>query len=67
MQQLFSQSIRFSRFDDEGKEKKLGEVLDEKNEKATESKQFEVLSSTTKELCLQSEYFNREIASSDST
>lgn len=71
MQQIFSQKLRFK--DEKGNEFPewekivLGNILTEVVEKSKVSNQEEVLSSTAKGLFKQSEYFNREIASSDST
>jgi type I restriction enzyme S subunit len=71
MQQIFSQQIRFK--DDDGREfpkwekKRLGELIEEVSEKSDKSNQFRVISSTAKGLFFQDEYFNREIASADST
>ena len=69
MQKLFSGEIRFK--DENGnnypdwEKRKLGEVLIENVEKTDISNQYEILSSTTKGLFLQSEYFDRSIASKD--
>jgi type I restriction enzyme S subunit len=71
MQKLFSQAIRFK--DENGKdfpdweEKKLGELLIEVNEKTKSSNKYRLLSSTTKGLFNQNEYFTRDIASKDNT
>lgn len=69
MQKIFSQEIRFK--DENWEEfggweiKKLWEILKESNNKTTINNQYDVLSSTSNELVLQSEYFNRQIASKD--
>lgn len=69
MQQIFSQQIRFK--DTAGKdypeweEKSLGEVLKEVNEKSKINNQYRILSSTSKGLFNQDEYFTRDIASKD--
>jgi type I restriction enzyme S subunit len=71
MQKLFSRALRFQ--DENGKEhsdwekKKLGEVLEEKNEKTKTTGQHKILSSTTKGLFNQDEYFTRDIASKDNS
>lgn len=71
MQQIFSQKLRF--IDENGEdfaeweELNLKQILIERVEKTTESKQYRVLSSTTKGIFFQDVYFNREIASKDST
>ncbi|MFX4211067.1 restriction endonuclease subunit S [Aliarcobacter butzleri] len=71
MQKIFSQEIRFKADDGsefcDWEEKKLGDLLNECKEKSTMNNQFDVLSSTKDSVVLQSEYFNREIASSDNT
>lgn len=67
MQKIFSQELRFK--DNEGndypewEEKRLGEILEEYNEKTTINNQYQTLSSTATGLYLQEEYFNRQIAS----
>lgn len=71
MQKIFSQELRFK--DDNGnafadwEEKKLGEILEEKNEKTKASGQHRILSSTTRGIFNQDEYFTRDIASKDNT
>ena len=71
MQKIFKQEIRFK--DENGidypewENKNLKYVLSEISEKTKENNQYEVLSSTSTGLFKQSEYFNREIASSDNT
>lgn len=71
MQKIFNQEIRFKADDGsefcDWEEKKLGDLLNECKEKSTMNNQFDVLSSTKDSVVLQSEYFNREIASSDNT
>lgn len=69
MQKIFKQEIRFK--DENGEEypeweeKRLGDVLNEVNEKTTVNNQYEILSSTANGILKQSEYFNREIASNN--
>jgi len=71
MQKIFSQEIRFKTDDGsefcEWEEVKLRKLLKESKIKSTSSGQYEVLSSTKDNIVLQSEYFNREIASKDNT
>jgi len=71
MQKLFNQEIRFKADDGsefcDWEEVKLGKLLKESKVKSTSSGQYEVLSSTKDNIVLQSEYFNREIASKDNT
>lgn len=71
MQKIFSQELKFK--DENGKEfpewkeKKLGELISELNEKTNTSNQYKVISSTAKGLFNQDEYFTREIASKDNS
>lgn len=71
MQKIFSQQIRFK---DENENDfpewgliNLGDCLREKIEKTKQNNKYSVLSSTMKGLFLQSDYFNKDIASSDTT
>ena len=69
MQKIFSQELRFK--DNNGndypewEEKKLGDILEEYNEKTTINNQYLTLSSTATGIYLQEEYFNRQIASTN--
>lgn len=69
MQQIFSQQIGFKDTSGndypEWEEKCLGEVLKEVNEKSKINNQYRILSSTSKGLFNQDEYFTRDIASKD--
>jgi type I restriction enzyme S subunit len=79
MQKIFKQELRFkddtstSLSKSDGKafpewgEKKLVNILTEFNEKSVISNQHPILSSTTKGLFKQSDYFTRDIASKDNT
>ncbi|MFR9020076.1 MAG: restriction endonuclease subunit S [Fusobacterium sp.] len=67
MQKIFNQELRFK--DEKGndypewEEKRLGELLEEYNEKTTTNNQYPILSSTAGGIYLQSEYFNKQTAS----
>ncbi|MFF2178016.1 restriction endonuclease subunit S [Lysinibacillus sp. NPDC058147] len=71
MQKVFSKELRFK--DTNGKEFEkwekytLKEVLTEFVQKTKENNEFPVISSTNKGLMLQSEYFNRQVASENNT
>ncbi|MGL5642798.1 MAG: restriction endonuclease subunit S [Paraclostridium sp.] len=71
MQRIFSNELRFK--DDEGRdyteweEKKLGDYIIEYKEKTTENNQYPPLTSSRKGLFLQSDYFDKQIASTDNT
>lgn len=68
-QKIFSQKIRFK--NENGKEfekwkgERLGNLLEETDNKTKTNNQCPVLSSTKNQICLQSEYFNKAIASKD--
>jgi type I restriction enzyme, S subunit len=70
-QKIFNKEIRFK--DDDGLEypkwekKMLGEILIESIDKTKVSNQYRILSSTTKGIFNQDEYFNQNIASKDNT
>jgi len=66
-EKLFSQKMRFDIFSDNWKVIALGDFLVEQNVKTKMSNEYRVLSSTTKGLFYQSEYFNKDIASKDSS
>ena len=67
MHKLFNQELRFKDANGndypEWEEKKLGELLEEYNEKTTTNNQYPILSSTAGGIYLQSEYFNKQTAS----
>ena len=67
MQKIFNQELRFKDANGndypEWEEKKLGELLEEYNEKTTTNNQYPILSSTAGGIYLQSEYFNKQTAS----
>ncbi|OHT31652.1 hypothetical protein BAX94_03525 [Elizabethkingia meningoseptica] len=66
-EKIFSQKIRLKEASDDWEVKTLGDVLIEQNEKTTTSDKYRILSSTTKGLFYQSEYFNNEVASKDNS
>ena len=67
MQKIFKKELRFKDSNNndypEWEEKKLGELLEEYNEKTTTNNQYPILSSTAGGIYLQSEYFNKQTAS----
>ena len=71
MQKIFSQELRFK--DNNGNEysewedKKLQDILIEVNEKTKTSGKYRILSSTSKGLFNQDEYFTRDVASKDNS
>lgn len=71
MQKIFSQELRFK--DDNGNEypnwenEKLGDLINEVNERTTSNNQYVLLSSTKNGLLSQEEYFKKQIGSKDST
>ena len=71
MQKIFSQEIRFK--DDNGNDypnwenEKLGNLINEVNERTTSNNQYVLLSSTKSGLLSQEEYFKKQIGSKDST
>ena len=64
-EKIFSQNIKFKKFEKKWEVKTLGEILIEINERTINSNQYRVLSSTAKGLFYQSDYFNKEVASKD--
>lgn len=71
MQKIFSQELRFK--DDNGNDypnwenEKLGNLINEVNERTTSNNQYMLLSSTKNGLLSQEEYFKKQIGSKDST
>ena len=64
-EKIFSQNIKFKKFEKKWEVKTLGEILIEINERTINSNQYRVLSSTAKGLFYQSDYFKKEVASKD--
>lgn len=67
IQNLLTGRIRLVGFKEVWKKEKLGKYLIEYNEKSTKNNQFPVLTSSRRGLFLQSDYYNREVASEDNT
>jgi type I restriction enzyme S subunit len=67
MQNLLTGKMRLPGFGGKWENVKLGEYLVEYTGKTTESNQFPVLTSSRRGLFLQSDYYNKEIASEDNT
>ncbi|MBN6836937.1 restriction endonuclease subunit S [Staphylococcus epidermidis] len=71
MQKIFSRELRFK--DDNGNDypnwenEKLGDLINEVNERTTSNNQYVLLSSTKNGLLSQEEYFKKQIGSKDST
>ena len=55
--------LRFPEFVEDWEVKKLGDILEPTNERTSINNEYEIISSTKKGLYLQSEYFNKNIAS----
>jgi type I restriction enzyme S subunit len=65
MQNLLTGKVRFPGFENEWKEVKLGDILNEFSEKTHENNQHMILSVTKTGIIPQSEQFNKQVASSD--
>jgi type I restriction enzyme S subunit len=63
MQQLLTGKKRLKGFDGEWKEKRLGDLLKEREIKSDISNEFEILTSSRKGLFYQKDYFNKQVAS----
>ena len=67
MQQLLTGKKRLPGFSGEWEKHKLGEFIIEHTEKTTKNNQYPVLTSSRRGLFLQSDYYNKEVASEDNT
>lgn len=67
MQQLLTGKKRLPGFSGEWENHKLGEFIIEHTEKTTKNNQYPVLTSSRQGLFLQSDYYNKEVASEDNT
>ncbi|HBI93668.1 MAG TPA: hypothetical protein DDY58_15320 [Terrisporobacter glycolicus] len=65
MESLLTGKIRLKGFDYDWVKVKLDKLFDESKEKSIENNQYDILSVTKEGIYLQSEYFNRQIASKD--
>ena len=57
--------LRFSGFSEKWEEKRLGDLIEEVNERITKNNQYEILSSSKSGIYLQRDYFNKQTASYD--
>lgn len=64
-EQLLNGKIRISNSTAKWKKVKIGQFIDEINEKTTHNNQYEILSVTKNGICLQKDQFNKQIASND--
>ena len=64
-EQLLNGKIRIPNSTDKWKEVKIGQFIEEINEKTTHNNQYEILSVTKNGICLQKDQFNKQIASND--
>ncbi len=67
MQQLLTGKKRLPGFSGEWEKHKLGEFIIEHTEKTIKNNQYPVLTSSRQGLFLQSDYYNKEVASEDNT
>lgn len=67
MQNLLTGKKRLNGFTDEWKKIKLGNCINEINDRTLENNQYEILSVTKNGIVKQSEHFNKQIASEDNT
>lgn len=65
MQRLLTGKVRIKGFNDKWHKIRLDKIIDESKEKSIINNQYEILSVTKEGVFLQSEYFNRQIASED--
>lgn len=65
MQNLLTGKVRLPGFEEEWEEVRLGKLIKESNERSTQINQYDVLSVTKEGIVLQSEYFNKQIASAN--
>ncbi len=67
MQKIFNRDIRFKDINGnnypEWEEKRLGEVLEERNERSTTKNQYPILTSSNQGIFFQEEYFDKQTAS----
>lgn len=65
MERLLTGKVRLKGFNDKWNRIKLDKLIEESKEKSIENNQHNILSVTKEGIYLQSEYFNRQIASKD--
>lgn len=67
MQKLLTGEVRLQGFTEEWTKVKLGDVIEESNERTTKNNQYPVLTSSRQGLFLQKDYFSKQVASEDNT